>query len=245
MFTENRKPLDSLRSLGTSPRKRGRPPGRTAAGDATRARLFRAAIGLIGERGYDAATLRDVAKRAKVSPGLLYRYFPDKRSVVLALYDELSDAFAQHAARMPLGKWRDRFVHALELSFEVLGPHRVTLRALAPVLVGDVEDGVFAQKTAFSRERVQSAFERAVVEATDAPTPPLAHAIGRLLYLAHLGVILWWLLDRSPGRRATKALIGLFRQILPSATLALRLRPVRKFVESADALFAEALLSNR
>jgi len=45
---------------------------------------------LIGERGYDAATLRDVAARAGVSPALLYRYFPNKRSVVLALYDELS-----------------------------------------------------------------------------------------------------------------------------------------------------------
>jgi AcrR family transcriptional regulator len=199
---------------------------------------------LIGERGYDGATLRDVAKRAKVSPGLLYRYFPDKRSVVLALYDELSDTFAQRASQLPSGKWRDRFVHALELSLDVLGPHRVPLRALAPVMVGDVEDGVFARNTAFSRERIQSAFERAVVEATDAPGSALAMSIGRLLYLAHLGVILWWLLDRSPHQRATKALIGLLRQILPSATLALRFKPVRHFVESVDALFAEALLTS-
>ena len=44
---------------------------------------------LIAERGYDATTLRDVAERAGVSAGLLYRYFPSKRAVVLALYDEL------------------------------------------------------------------------------------------------------------------------------------------------------------
>jgi AcrR family transcriptional regulator len=248
VFTKNRKPLDSARatsraSLGT-PRKRGRPQGRTATGDATRQRLFRAAIILIGERGYEAATLRDVAKRATVSPGLLYRYFPDKRSVVLALYDELSEAFAERAAGMPSGKWRDRFVHALELSLDVLGPHRVTLRALAPVLLGDVEEGVFARKTAFSRERVQAVFQRAVVDASDAPAPALADAIGRLLYLAHLAVILWWLLDRSPAQRATKALIGLLRQVLPSAALALRLRPMKHFAESLDGLFAEALLND-
>ena len=232
MFTQNNKP-----------RKRGRPPGRSADGAATRARLYEAAIGLIGERGYEAATLREVATRAGVSPGLLYRYFPNKRSVVLALYDELSEQFAQQAVDMPRGKWRERFIHALELSLQVLGPHRVTLRALAPAMVGDAEEGVFAQSTAFSRIRVQTAFQMAVSEAIDAPRKPLAEALGRLLYLLHLGVILWWLLDRSPGQRATSGLVALFRQMLPSAALALRLRPVRGFVESADSLLEEALLA--
>ena len=94
MFTKN-----------SNPRKRGRPPGRTAEGEAARLRLYEAAIALIGERGYEAATLRDVAARAGVSPALLYRYFPNKRAVVLALYDELSERFAQEAMAMPRGKW--------------------------------------------------------------------------------------------------------------------------------------------
>jgi AcrR family transcriptional regulator len=229
----------------SKPRKRGRPPGRTAGGEATRLRLYEAAIALIGERGYEAATLRDVATRAGVSPALLYRYFPNKRSVVLALYDELSETFAQQAAEMPRGKWRERFVFALELSLRALGPHRVTLRALAPVMVGDADDGVFAQNTAFSRKRVQSIFQEAVVGATDAPKGPLAESLGHLLYLAHLGIILWWLLDRSPGQRATKALVALMRQLLPSAALTLKLRPVRGFVQSADTLFREGLLGEQ
>ena len=177
-----------------------------------------------------------------MSPALLYRYFRNKRSVVLALYDELSEKFAQQADGMPRGKWRERFIFALELSLRVLGPHRVTLRALAPVMVGDAEEGVFAQNTAFSRKRVQSIFKRRFSGATDAPKEPLAEALGRLLYLLHLGMILWWLLDRSPGQRATKALVALMRQLLPSAALTLKLRPVRGFVQSADALFREGLL---
>ena len=233
VFTENSKP-----------RKRGRPAGRTAEGEAARHRLYTTAIRLIGEKGYEGATLRDVARRAGVSAALLYRYFPSKRSVVLALYDELSDAFTKRADLSP-GKWRDRFVYALELSLRVLGPHRVTLRALAPVMVGDVEEGVFATRTAFSRARVQSVFQQAVVGAADAPAKPLDEALGRLLYLLHLGVILVWLLDRSSHQRATKSLIALFRQVLPLATLALRLRPVRGFVVSADSIVAEGLLGER
>jgi AcrR family transcriptional regulator len=231
MFTKNGKPA-----------RRGRPPGRTAEGEATRRCLYEIAITLIGERGYEAATLRDVASRAGVSPALLYRYFPNKRSVVLALYDQLSETFAQQAAAMPRGKWRERFVFALELSLRTLGPHRVTLRALVPVMVGDIDEGVFAQNTAFSRKRVQGVFEEAVAGATDGPKRPFADSVGRLLYLAHLGITLWWLLDRSPGQRTTKALVALIRQVLPTAALSLHVRPVKGFVQSADALFREGLV---
>ena len=34
----------------------------------------------------------------------------------------------------------------------------------------------------------------------------LAAALGRLLYLVHLAVLLWWLLDKSPRQRATTGL---------------------------------------
>ena len=77
------------------------------------------------------------------------------------------------------------------------------LRALTPVLVGDPEEGIFAASTAFSRLRVQQVFEAAVIGANDAPKQPLAEALGRLLYLIHLAVLLWWLLDKSRNQRAT------------------------------------------
>jgi AcrR family transcriptional regulator len=230
MFTKNVKP-----------RKRGRPPGQTSQGAAARDRLYATAIGLIAQRGYEATTLRDIATQAHVSVGLLYRYFPSKQAVVIALYDELSTEYERQAAEIPPGKWRDRFLFALTTSLGVLEPHRVALRALTPVLVGDPDEGIFAARTAFSRVRVQRVFERAVTEATDAPRQPLAEALGRLLYMVHLTVLLWWLLDKSPNQRATAALVSLTQQLLPSAALALRVPPVRKFVISVDDLLRAAL----
>jgi AcrR family transcriptional regulator len=196
---------------------------------------------LIAKRGYEATTLRDIAKEADVSVGLLYRYFPSKQAVVLALYDELSTEYARQAEQMPSGKWRDRFLFALTTSLQVLKPHKMALRALTPVLVGDPEEGIFAEATAFSRSRVQRVFEEAVARATDAPQPPMAEALGRLLYLIHLAVLLWWLLDKTAGQRATESLVSLTRQLLPSATLALRVPPVRRFLISVDELVREAL----
>jgi len=220
--------------------KRGRPAGPTAQGTAARDRLYATATQLIAARGYEATTLRDIAREAGVSVGLLYRYFPSKQAVVIALYDELSFEYSQRAASMPAGRWRDRFVFALKTSLDVLEPHQMALRALTPVMVGDPEEGIFSASTAFSRLRVQKVFEQVVAESSDAPKQPLAEALGRLLYLVHLAVLLWWLLDKSPNQRATDALVSLTRQVLPSAGLALRVPPVRKFVIAVDELVREA-----
>ena len=230
VFTENVKP-----------RKRGRPPGESAQGAATRQQLYDTAIQLIAQRGYEATTLRDIASEAGVSVGLLYRYFPSKQSVIVALYDQLSAAFAAEAAAMKPGAWRDRFLFALRTSLRVLAPHRTSLAALIPVLVGDPDEGVFAPATAAARRRVQAVFEQAATGASDAPKAPLASALGRLLYLMHLGVLLWWLLDKTPKQRTTDALVALTGQILPSASIALRLPPLRRAVIALDGLVREGL----
>jgi AcrR family transcriptional regulator len=233
MFTQNVKP-----------RGRGRPPGQSAQGVAARGRLYDTAIRMISERGYEATTLREIAKEAGVSVGLLYRYFPSKQALIIALYEELSSDFARQAAAMKPGKWRDRFIFALGTSLRVLQAHRTALRALIPVLVGDPNEGVFAASTAFSRLRVQRVFEDAVAGSADAPKPPVAAALGRLLYLVHLGVLLWWLLDKTPKQRATDALVGLTEQLLPSAALTLRLPPIRRFVIAMDELIREGLFGS-
>jgi len=230
------------RSVGeTAARRRGRPPGRTARGEAMRRRLYETAVGLIAARGWHETTLRDVAAEAGVSVGLLYRYFPSKRAIVLALYDELSAAYAARAAALFRGRWRDRFLAALETSLDVLRPHRATLAALVGVLVGDPDEGLFAPGTAFSRLRVQGAFVAAVTGATDAPRGALGPALGRLLYLVHLAVLLWWLLDRSAKQRATEALLALLGRALRLAAPALRVPGVGGLVIAADRLVREAL----
>ena len=239
MITENKNAIEL-----PQPRGRGRPPGITEQGTAARAVLYKTALDLISEKGYEATTLRDIAQRAGVSPGLLYRYFPSKQSLVLHLYDELSTEYAEGARQMPTGKWRDRFFFALAISLDVLRPHRTTPSALTSILVGDPHEGLFAPSTAFSRVRVQGVFAEAVTGATDAPHGDTAAALGRLLYLAHLAVILWWLLDKSRGQRATFVLLGLTRQALPASALLLRVPLPRNFILQVDRVFQEALFTD-
>jgi AcrR family transcriptional regulator len=226
---------------GGEVRRRGRPKGRTAQGEASREEIYKAALRLIAKRGFEAATLRDIAEEAGVSPALLYKYFPGKRAVVLALYEDLSVRFAERAANLPAGTWRSRYLHALQASLGVLAPHRSVISALIPVMLGQGEDAVFAPGTTASRARVQPVFLAAAEGASDAPKPADAAALGRLLYLSHLGVLLLWLLDRSKNQKATAAFIALLGTALPLAALALKLGPVRSLVRNLDGHFRDAL----
>jgi AcrR family transcriptional regulator len=51
---------------------------------ASRAALVQAAHALFDERGYDAATIRDIGDRAQVDPALIARYFGGKEGLYLA-----------------------------------------------------------------------------------------------------------------------------------------------------------------
>jgi AcrR family transcriptional regulator len=49
----------------------------------TRAAIREQALRLIGEQGYDATTVEQIAEAAEVSPSTFFRYFPTKEDVVL------------------------------------------------------------------------------------------------------------------------------------------------------------------
>lgn len=75
--------------------------GRGAA-QQNRAALLRAAREVFAERGLDAP-LYEVARRAGVGQGSLYRHFPDRTALVLAVFDENMGVIEELAARSDVG----------------------------------------------------------------------------------------------------------------------------------------------
>ncbi|MEZ5285372.1 MAG: hypothetical protein R2712_11320 [Vicinamibacterales bacterium] len=59
-----------------------------------------------------------------------------------------------------------------------------------------------------------------------------------------LGVVLFWLLDRTTGQSATRGLVALLGRVVRALALTVRLPPVRGFVRTADRLVGEALLGD-
>ena len=66
-------------------------------GDRLRAEILDAAAALLGESGEEAVTLRAVARQVGISAPSIYRHFPDRQAILLAV---AQDAFAQLAARL-------------------------------------------------------------------------------------------------------------------------------------------------
>ena len=54
----------------------------------TRSRILAAAMDLFREKGFEAATMREIAAGAGVALGAAYYYFDSKDSIVLAFYDQ-------------------------------------------------------------------------------------------------------------------------------------------------------------
>jgi len=129
---------------------------------------------------------------------------------------------------------------AVDISLGVLSSERETIAALVPVLLTGADEGLFSGATAFSRERVESLFQHAVSGATDAPPSGDAASLAHTLYVLHLAVILWWLLDKSPEQQATRRLLALVKKVLPAVSLALRLEPARAYVRAIDAIVHDA-----
>lgn len=59
--------------------------------DSKRTAMMQAAVRVFAEKGYHAATVRDVVGAADVAIGTFYFYFPDKETLFVHLYEETAD----------------------------------------------------------------------------------------------------------------------------------------------------------
>ena len=113
------------------------PPKVRADAARNRARILEAAEALVDELGIDAVSMEDVACRAGVGTGTLYRRFGDRAGLALALLDEQTRDFqnALIAGPPPLGPGvsaRDRLTAFGAGYIELLERHSALMVAAAP-----------------------------------------------------------------------------------------------------------------
>ena len=80
--------------------------GVTAPDGSTKARIERAALELFAVSGVDAVTTREIAVRANVSEGAIYRHFAGKEALAQILYDAINKMLTQ-MIRAQLTDFRD------------------------------------------------------------------------------------------------------------------------------------------
>jgi AcrR family transcriptional regulator len=207
---------------------------KTPKGEQTKALILTTALEMLHERGYEATTMRAIAKKAGVSLGNAYHYFGSKEHLIQEFYHSTHEDHVR--ASLPAlrteSSMKARLLSVMRLKIETLEPYH----EFAGVLFQTAADphsplNPFADASAPVRRESIKLFEQ-LVEQVKARIPnDLRAELPYLLWLYHMGIILFWIHDSSRKRARTYRLIDqtvdLVDKLISLASNPL-MRPVRK-----------------
>lgn len=179
-------------------------------GEQTRERILDVALTLFRERGYEATTMRLIAAGAGVSVGNSYYYFPTKEHLVQAFYWRMHVERVE-ACRAGLSNertLRGRLRLVMRARLDVVGPYH----AVSGTLFRSAADPAsplnpFSEASAETRQAGID-FLREVVTGSDTRLPrDVAPTLPHLLWVYELGIVLFWVHDKSPEQRKSYELV--------------------------------------
>jgi len=202
----------------------------------TRSRILGAALELFQRQGFDETTMREIATEAGVALGAAYYYFQSKEALVMAFYERAGEEMAPRIdAGLAEAKGLDNRLRAiLDVKFEYFAPNRLFLGALSRHVANPQHPlSPFSEETRHIRDLDVERFATALEGSRVAAPKDLAPYLPKLLWLYQMGLILFWISDRSPGQIRTRLLrdksLALLVTALKLAGFPL-LRPLRKKV---------------
>jgi len=207
---------------------------KTAKGEQTKALILTTAMEMLHERGYEQTTMRAIAQKAGVSLGNAYHYFGSKDHLIQAFYHDLHEDHLR--ASLPSlqkeSSLKGRLLSVMRLKIDTLEPHHEFAGVLFQTAANPHSPlNPFAPTSAPVRRDSIKLFEQ-LVEQTKARIPDdLRAELPYLLWLYHMGIILFWIHDASAKRARTYRLIDQTVELLDKLiTLASNplMHPVRK-----------------
>lgn len=170
-------------------------PEYTPRGTRTRARIKQAARHIFTESGYAAARVADIVAAAKVSTGAFYRYFGDKREVLIELLLELNEELlAFSRARLTKGDLEsvadttERYLHLYRENHELIAVEIEV--AQSDLGVRDIWNRTRREFFGRLEQAIRMAQERGQVRANLDPVLSSALLGGMTEYYAYLEYIL-------------------------------------------------------
>jgi AcrR family transcriptional regulator len=193
--------------------------------------------------------MRAIADRAGLSAGSSYHYFPSKEHLVLHLYAHLHTLHRAACApilgreRTLAGRLRG-VMRAIVLTCEPF--HEVAGSIFSTVADPRSPLNPFRPESAGLREEVIGLY-REVVQGADVRLPDdLAEELPRLLWLYQMGILYFWILDRSPGRLRTLEVIDetaeLIAQLVGLANLPVLRRSRQRALELVRSIVSDPLV---
>lgn len=200
--------------------------------DQTRRQIVRAAVDLIAQQGYEATSMKQIARAAGIGDATIYKYFPTKEKLLFAYFDTVvSDTLQQCAQTPDLDQFtlQERLQLLVDDLLErMLGDREFV--AIARDLIGKspilmMRDDVPAQ--AALKEQIVAWLEESEGNGEIAPCD-FRNLLGGLFGDYLLAVLVYWLNDESEEFSDTTQLVELTLAVL---VLALKSGIVNKLSE--------------
>lgn len=181
---------------------------KTRKSEETRNRILEAALRVFRERGFESSTMREIATESGMALGAAYYYFESKDAIVMAFYDrsqgEMSGGIEAKLSKCKTLESRLRAI--ISTKFECFEPNRKLLGALSAHADPEHPLSPFSPETQAIREHDIGFFARAVAESGVKLPANIQPYLPRLLWMYQMGLILFWVYDRSKEQRRTMAL---------------------------------------
>ena len=176
----------------------------------TRQLILDTAIRLFEEKGYAGTTMRAIATEAGVSPSNAYYWFASKDQLVQEFYQRIQIAHRDRSAEVLAGggSLTERLLGVEHAAMEVMAPyHGFGSAFVGSALVPGASVSPFSEESAEARELSMAIYRDLVEGASPSVPAKLAPVLPDLLWLAHLSVTLFWVIDTSPDQQRTRQLI--------------------------------------
>src|SRR6184192_615147 len=176
---------------------------KTPKAEETKALILNSALELLRDLGYEKTTMRAIAKKARVSLGNAYHYFGSKDHLIQAFYHRTHEEHLR--ASLPVlrkeSSLRARLLAVMRLKIDTLEPYH----EFAGVLFQTAADphsplNPFAHAAAPVRRDSIKLFEDLVSGSKARIPDDLRAELPHLLWLYHMGIVLFWIHDPSRKR---------------------------------------------
>jgi AcrR family transcriptional regulator len=184
-----------------------------------------AALAVFREHGFERATMREIAQGAEVATGAAYYYFDSKEALVMAFYERAQvEMRTELTAKLAKAKTLEaRLRTIIQEKLDYFAPNRKLLGALSAHADPEHPLSPFSEKTKVVREDDLAFFEAAVEDSGVKLPKDIRPYLPRLLWMYQMGLILFWVYDKSPQQRRTKVL---FEQTLKMLLLTIRIAAI-------------------
>jgi AcrR family transcriptional regulator len=183
-------------SLEVQPSKKRR------KGEETRAHILETALELFRERGYEETTMRAIAEAAGVAVGNAYYYFKSKEHLIQAFYARTHEEHLA-ASREVLARergLRERLLGVMRAKLDTIQPYHQFSGVLFKTAADPASPlNPFSAESLPVRQQSTDLFAEVVTGSDTRLTPDLVTALPNLLWVYHMGIVLYWIHDGSPG----------------------------------------------